>query len=152
MATDSKILTPNPGASFHTGSVIAFTYNLVYDSGLYFTPTVDILLQKKGNDFAVEIANAITPDKSNFENGVLSYPINLASFVNADFVAGEYRLITIQHNTQSIAVHDGHLQTRQVTGDQELRLTYNLGPGPVQPGGPISLEPGPVIIQQDGSS
>jgi len=148
----SQILTPTPGQSFRTGAVIPFTYSLVYDPALYWAPTVDILIQKDGEDFAVEIANAIQADSSNFDNGVLSYPINLASFANAGFDAGEYKLITIQHNTQKIAFRDGHLQTRQVTGDQALRLILNLGPGPVQPGGPIGLEPGPVIISQDGSS
>jgi len=151
-AVKSQILTPTPGQSFRTGSTIPFTYQVDYEGGLYLAPTVDILLHKGGDDFAVEIANALSTDVSNLDNGVLSHPINLTSFANADFTAGDYKLITIQHNTQRIAFRDGHLQTRQVTGNQDLKLILNLGPGPVQPGGPISLEPGPVIISQDGSS
>ncbi|KZP01005.1 hypothetical protein CALVIDRAFT_220717 [Calocera viscosa TUFC12733] len=95
---------------------------------------------------------ALTPDSSNFDNGVLSYPINLSLYGNADFTVGGYKLITIQHNTQKIVFRDGHLQTRQVTGDQSLKLILNLGPGPVIPSGTIGLEPGPVIIDQDGTS
>jgi len=150
--TNSKIVTPKPGQEFRTGAYIPFSYNFEYNPALYLPPTVDILLQKEGENFAVELASGLSADGDNVDNGLLSYQINLASFANANLGIGNYKLITIEHDTQKIVFRDGRLTTRQVTGDQDLKIILNLGPGPVIPNQEIPLEPGPVIISQDGSS